>query len=88
MGRLDIAMKQLMNDYDVFADAFNFRRAEGRKLLPSSLREMDPSAYASDAWRASSTRSRRTLRGSSSSEATNRGLAPCSCWRTSSTQTG
>jgi len=49
MGRLDIAMKELMNDYDVFADAFNFRRAEGRKILPSSLREMDPSAYAADA---------------------------------------
>ena len=49
MGRLDIAMKELMNDYNVFADAFNFRRAEGRKILPSSLREMDPSAYAADA---------------------------------------
>ena len=49
MGKLDIAMKELMNDYDVFADAFNFRRAEGRKILPSSLREMDPSAYAADA---------------------------------------
>ena len=49
MGRLDIAMKELMNDYNVFADAFNFRRAEGRKILPSSLQEMDPSAYAADA---------------------------------------
>ena len=48
MGTLDIAMKELMNDYDVFADAFNFRRAEGRKILPASLREMDPSAYMSD----------------------------------------
>ena len=48
MGRLDIAMKELMNDYNVFADAFNFRRAEGHKILSSSLREMDPSAYVSD----------------------------------------
>ena len=48
MGRLDIAMKQLMNDYDVFADTFNFRRAAGKKILPSSLCEMDPSAYVSD----------------------------------------
>ena len=48
MGRLDIAMKELMNDYNVFADTFNFRRAEGKKILPSSLREMDPSAYVSD----------------------------------------
>ena len=49
MGRLDHAMKQLMNDRDVFADAFNFRRADGHKLDPSSLREMDPSAYVTDA---------------------------------------
>ena len=48
MGRLDIAMKQLMNDRDVFADAFNFRRADGHKLDPSNLREMDPSVYAVD----------------------------------------
>ena len=44
MGRLDIAMKQLMSDRDVFADTFNFRRAVGHKLDPSRLREMDPSA--------------------------------------------
>ena len=44
MGRLDIAMKQLMSDRDVFADTFNFRRAEGHKLDPYRLREMDPSA--------------------------------------------
>ena len=48
MGRLDIAMKQLMSDRDVFADAFNFKRAEGHKLDPSRLREMDPSAGVVD----------------------------------------
>ena len=48
MGRLDIAMKQLMRDQAVFADVFNFRRMDGHKLEPSSLREMDPSAYVMD----------------------------------------
>ena len=49
MGRLDIAMKQLMSDQYVFADVFNFRRMDGHRLEPSSLREMDPSAYVVDA---------------------------------------
>ena len=49
MGRLDLAMKQLMNDRDVFADTFNFRRADGYKLDPSNLREMDPSASVTNA---------------------------------------
>ena len=79
MGRLDIAMKQLMSDRDVFADTFNFRRAEGHKLDPSRLREMDPSAGIVD------TLSGLSLSQSSdlASEATNRGHAPCCCWKTS-----
>ena len=49
MGRLDIAMRQLMNDRNVFADVFNFGRADGHKFDPSGLREMDPSASVTDA---------------------------------------
>ena len=43
MGRLDLAMKQLMKDHTIFADAFNFRRAHGSQIDPSHLREIDPS---------------------------------------------
>ena len=49
MGRLDLAMKQLMKDHTIFADAFNFRRAEGSPIDPSRLREIDPSVGIVDA---------------------------------------
>ena len=43
MGRLDLAMKQLMKDHTIFADAFNFRSDHGSHIDPSRLREIDPS---------------------------------------------
>ena len=48
MGRLDLAMKQLMKDHAVFADAFNFRRKAGSQIDPSRLREIDPSVNIVD----------------------------------------
>jgi hypothetical protein len=49
MGRLNLAMKQLMKDHATFADAFNFRRAHGSQIDPPRLREIDPSVSIVDA---------------------------------------
>ena len=50
MGRLDLAMKRMMKDDNIFVDPFNFLRVDGRGIDPSCLREMDPSVYLADAF--------------------------------------
>ncbi len=50
MGRLDLAMKRMMKDDNIFIDPFNFLRVDGRSIDPSCLKEMDPSVYLADAF--------------------------------------